>query len=113
MFSKFFNNKKISYTKLPKKVILIDPHETASQQIIDHLRIKFNLEIINYFKTPNYDYNENVDLIILCNKTFFIKINDPIILTEAELFHSKKIFSENVFESALLAINDCEKRYGK
>lgn len=109
----FFNKKLINFKKIPKKIILLDYFKTFNKELIIKLQIKYNVKIIDFFNTLKTNYNEKVDLIIICNNIFYIKIDYPIILAESELFYSNKSFSENVFINSLIVYEKCEKRNGK
>lgn len=118
-FLGFFSQRKRKFfIKRPRKIILLDFYGSNNQKNIEKLIYEYKIDIFDYFKNKDEsfykeeEFREEVDLVIVCNTEFFIKIDEPLLLEKAEIFHSKKKFSEAVLLNSLKAYERSEQRNG-
>lgn len=112
MFSGFsiFPQKQREFTKIPKKVFILSTFGEISQNELDYLSKKYKINTIlapkpskddKFFFHKNFKVEEVPDLIILCHSKLEFNLEEPEILYKAEIIHSRKAFSKELFEYAI------------
>ncbi|TBU00706.1 DUF5099 domain-containing protein [Hamiltosporidium tvaerminnensis] len=122
------NNPLLFFKKVPKYVLIIDNYNTFTYDLLLKMKCILQIEKLkvlvdkekNEFDLENSKYNINYfydntllpDMIILCNDIFSFKIENPLLLSRAEIWFSRYKLKENTFYQAYWHYSDCEIRNG-
>jgi hypothetical protein len=101
----FRHRKKLK--KIPKTVLVLDTYNRITEEDKHAVEgIEPGMEIHYEERATHYS------LVILCGLVFRFHLNDPLVLTDAEIWFTRSGFSRDVFLDALNHYSDCEIRNG-